>query len=332
MKLDRNIKEKVNSLLKHWPEVYVISKRGVGLDVVVDKSCFGVESPDASLVATYKVDDVYTKEEQILNYIEVNLSYPNEYKGEKSSRTLEKIKDLSIKGEPFKLKFNSEGTAVIDTNSLIAIGNGSALTPYLGNTSWMINDYENPVLIDCGSTVFSELEKRDLLIDNLNVLITHLHADNVGSLATLIEHYHYVKKETISVYVPDALVEDMSQFLWIQGMKPKMYKLVGVSEDSLHKITNDVQIQPFETKHVYLDYFKTFGWKLIYNGKNIIYSGDWREIPADIAKEINSLKFDELYLDVSQREDNPTHISILKLTSLLDVEALAKMTPIHRDK
>lgn len=330
---DKAIRKEIREALKVFDKVYVISQGSKGLTVSPSKVTTGPNFPDNTIVGTVYANDVYSESEQILNYMNTFGHYPDTYKGVRDSSIVSQMMASWDNGAPgLQVEFDSEKNIVIKKTSFTAIGNGSSLTPYLGNTSWLLEDETAPLLIDCGSTVFTELEKRDLLLDKLNVIITHLHADNVGSLATLIEHYHYIKREHVKIYVASDLVEDLSQLLWIQGVKPKMYKLIGVSEDASHLICPGLEIQPFETKHVFLDYFKTFGWKLNYNGKSIIYSGDWREIPKDILKEINSNKFDELYLDVSNVIGNPTHIDIIELTSLLEIEPLAKMTPIHCDK
>ena len=68
------------------------------------------------------------------------------------------------------------------------LGLGSAFNTDLGNTSAYIKKNTSLLLIDCGSTVFSKLHRIGLLdgVSDIYVIITHTHADHIGSLSDLI--------------------------------------------------------------------------------------------------------------------------------------------------
>ena len=68
------------------------------------------------------------------------------------------------------------------------IGSGSAFNTKLGNTSAYYKIGHQMLLIDCGSNIFHRIKEHNLLegIEDIHVLITHTHADHVGSLADLI--------------------------------------------------------------------------------------------------------------------------------------------------
>lgn len=74
-------------------------------------------------------------------------------------------------------------------NPIKFLGNGSAFNEELGNNSAFIKDEKlnKLLLIDCGSSVFGSLLKAGILngVKEVNVLITHLHPDHVGSLGDL---------------------------------------------------------------------------------------------------------------------------------------------------
>ena len=74
-------------------------------------------------------------------------------------------------------------------------GCGSAFNPAMGNTSAWFEMDGCLFLVDCGETVYELLMKRSNLREyrQIYVLLTHLHADHVGSLGSLIS-YNYWKE------------------------------------------------------------------------------------------------------------------------------------------
>jgi glyoxylase-like metal-dependent hydrolase (beta-lactamase superfamily II) len=75
------------------------------------------------------------------------------------------------------------------------IGTGSAFNPFLGNTSFLVYGTANRVLlVDCGTTVGHRLIELGLIRRVTDVIITHTHADHIGSLETLAFYHHFVCK------------------------------------------------------------------------------------------------------------------------------------------
>ena len=70
------------------------------------------------------------------------------------------------------------------------LGRGSAFNVKEGNTSAYYKKDNILLLIDCGTTVFKSILDQHLLdnVKEVNVLITHLHDDHVGSLSSLIRY------------------------------------------------------------------------------------------------------------------------------------------------
>lgn len=88
------------------------------------------------------------------------------------------------------------------------------------NTSaWFVSPDNRLVLIDCGATVFTELMEKGLLDKDwagVDVIVTHLHLDHVGSLSQVGLYLYFVKKMPINVI---SRCKDIDTFLSITDMK-----------------------------------------------------------------------------------------------------------------
>ena len=93
------------------------------------------------------------------------------------------------------------------------IGCGAAFAPQYGNNSAFFKFNEkmrdkcttkrSMFLIDCGSDVFSNIIKNNILYDvngNLYIAITHFHSDHIGSLPDLLFYCYYVKNIKVYIY------------------------------------------------------------------------------------------------------------------------------------
>ena len=85
------------------------------------------------------------------------------------------------------------------------LGCGSAFNPLDGNTSAYFTIGRKLYIVDVGESVFLKLYQKDLLrqYDEILILITHLHADHVGSLPSLISYCYYVKQKKVTVIHPN---------------------------------------------------------------------------------------------------------------------------------
>lgn len=73
------------------------------------------------------------------------------------------------------------------------IGRGSAFNTKEGNNSTFIKNENHLLLVDCGSDVFSRIMELNLLqnVEEIDVIITHLHPDHFGSLGDLIFYSYF---------------------------------------------------------------------------------------------------------------------------------------------
>ncbi len=165
------------------------------------------------------------------------------------------------------------------------------------NNSAYAVENNNLLLIDCGGTVFAKLLRMNQnngflkTKDEINIIITHLHDDHVGSLSTLILYCKYVLNKKPIVYTK---CENIIDRIHISGVSDDFYVVKDHSE----------QIEFIKTVHdVGLD---CYGLKLDINGKKILYTGDTSTFQPFIDK-LDGVS--EIYIDTNIRK-NSAHINL----------------------
>lgn len=219
------------------------------------------------------------------------------------------------------------------------IGSGSAFNTKLGNNSAYHKNESELLLIDCGSNIFHIIKESNLLegIDNVIVLITHCHADHVGSLADLILYTYYshgeFAKSKVTVYSPfDTNVDEL---LKINGCLEGIHfdiKLLGNSEpvkiDSL-KLSFNFN----KTSHV--KELEAYSLNLLIKDLLIFYSADsdGEYFKDDITPTIRLDYYDVLYLDTCKADySGNVHLSLRELCELVPVEYRYKVWCMHLDE
>ena len=153
---------------------------------------------------------------------------------------------------------------------LTFLGRGSAFTKEQ-NCAYF-DDGNDLILLDCPMSGFVKLRSKGLSsYDSIYVLVTHTHGDHSGGIAMLIAYCHYVEKKHVTVIAPSMRVyEDLSYLLSsIEGCDPTSYDLLLSS--NLHKPWFG---EPIATTHTEELSGKCFGYRLVIDGKNVIYTGD----------------------------------------------------------
>ncbi len=216
------------------------------------------------------------------------------------------------------------------------IGSGSAFNTKLGNNSAYYKEGNQMLLIDCGSNIFQRIKENNLLegIEHIHVLVTHTHADHVGSLADLILYTYYshgeFAKNKITIYHPNK--KNMYDFLTLIGcVHDKHYSLSSIPIHELKIITDDIEVLPFETEHV--DEIDSYGFEIFIGVNTLYYSGDTSEI-NDL--DLNGLRLDtykEFYIDTCKADyDGNVHLSLRKLTELIEPDHRHKVWCMHLDE
>lgn len=172
------------------------------------------------------------------------------------------------------------------------LGCGSAFAPMFGNTSAYISIDKNLILFDCGELVFKEVYEEKLLqiYENIHICITHMHADHVGSLGSLISYAYYVLNKKVIVNYPDELI---CNYLDLIGIDRRAYLF-----QSEVKMTFGIKLEAVPVKHA--DNMKCFAYLIETLDEKVYYSGDSYEIPEEILQTFLSGKIDKIYQDTTE--------------------------------
>lgn len=205
------------------------------------------------------------------------------------------------------------------------LGNGSAFYPLYGNTcAYFVNEKEL-YLIDCGETAFSVLCRQVDLdkIEKVYVIITHLHADHVGSLGTLISYFYCLHGIRIRVIHPE---KSITRLLELEGIGGDDY----VYLDRLPENSADLKAEPIEVRHV--TNMKCFGYLLQKGDTCIYYSGDSAELPETVRESFLAGKIEAIYQDTSTHDSSHSnHCYYGKLEKAIPAEKRGQVFCMHLD-
>ena len=158
------------------------------------------------------------------------------------------------------------------------IGTGSAFNTELGNTASYIKQDKTLLLIDAGATVFARAKEIGILdeVENVYIIITHMHTDHVGSLGNFIEYLTIIKGVTPNIIlVNDDLAEkqenDLRTYLEKLGITEDDYEFTygDMMEDVL---TDLVKIEFVGVQHS--KKLDSHAVELYFKDKTIYYTGD----------------------------------------------------------
>lgn len=202
------------------------------------------------------------------------------------------------------------------------LGRGSMFNVKEGNTSafWKDVTGRHMILIDCGCTVFSKIEKLKLLggVEDLSILITHTHSDHIGSLSDLIHYCRYVKPHIqVTIFCSMNQILLLRSYLDATGttvvineapnmsIQTMMYKSVVISDENdlicEFKFITDKSHEVRQVAKLVQPTYST-GIAITFYDKTIYYSGDTMRIPYDL---IDVGAFDEIYVDCAVRDHSP---------------------------
>ena len=176
-------------------------------------------------------------------------------------------------------------------NSILKfLGCGAAFYPVLGNTSAYFIKNNNLYLLDCGELVFHQLYERGMLTryDRIYSIITHLHADQVGSLGSLISYTYFVLGKKVRVIHPE---ESVRQLLDLTGIDRNAYYF----EQCTRYESDGIVFEAVPVRHA--EDMNCYGYIIEDGGRRIYYSGDSYEIPEHVINGFLERRIEKIYQD-----------------------------------
>ncbi|RDY27770.1 MBL fold metallo-hydrolase [Romboutsia weinsteinii] len=213
-------------------------------------------------------------------------------------------------------------------NNLVFLGRGSGYHTGEQNTAAYIKKNETLLLIDCGETVFKSILEKQLVegVKEINVLITHMHSDHIGSLGGFIGFCYWKYKIVTKIYFNEK--EKISMFLELLGLRENESFIV---ENAENKRINSLGLTftGLITKHVKA--INTYSYKIEFdNGNDIFYSGDTYETNFDAIPYLKSGNL--IYHDACLNDDNGNvHTSLRVLSEIIPKEYRHQIYCIHID-
>ena len=194
------------------------------------------------------------------------------------------------------------------------------------------------LLIDCGYTVFSQLQEHNLFskISGIDVIITHMHADHVGSLSQLALYSYFVLKIPINIITE---CSDIDNFLTITGVE-RYWQIPGFPNERYTRNNNFVTFIPTDHVGPRLD---CYGFSATINGTHIVYTGDTTTLEPFIPYlDKNSILFadasyaggahlkleDNLHL-LNHLSQNDVSVFLMHLDDEQKIREIIKGTKIH---
>lgn len=202
------------------------------------------------------------------------------------------------------------------------LGRGAAFYPAFGNNNAYFTADNDLYFLDFGEAAYAKMLR---LLDltayrHIYVLLTHLHADHVGSLASLISYAHCVLRVRVTVVHP---IDTVCELLRLQGIAPHFYDYRQSLPEALR-----VQAVPVEVRHA-AD-MRAFGYRLTDGREHIYYSGDAAGLPAAVRDDLLAGRLDRIYHDTSSHPSE-AHCWYQRLAEAVPPEIRHKVYCMHLD-
>ena len=209
------------------------------------------------------------------------------------------------------------------------LGSGSAFNPAMENSNAYFTSGGKFYLLDCGETAFGRLWNNEAYSKSAEVvaLITHLHADHVGSLGSLISYSYYVTGKKVTVVHP---LDTIVRLLDLLGTDRACYRFKKLAAGETCVLDEGLRVKPIPVEHV--QNMKCFGYLLSDGRERIYFSGDAREVPGEILEGLLDGSLARIYQDTSNKEsDHPTHALLAYLEGIIPPALRNRVYSMHLD-
>ena len=170
-------------------------------------------------------------------------------------------------------------------------GCGAAFCPAMGNTNAWFAEGSTLWLLDCGESTFEKAVRfvHPEQYDKICVLLTHLHADHCGSLASFCSYMFYKFSKRVRVVHPS---EDVVALLTLQATGRDVYEYFPQLPAG-----ESISCTFLPVKHA--AGMAAFGCLLSDEDETIYYSGDAAEPPDAVREDFLSGKISRIYHDTA---------------------------------
>jgi len=220
------------------------------------------------------------------------------------------------------------------------IGSGSAFNTKLGNNSAYYKEGSQMLLIDCGSNIFHRIKENKLLegVEKINVIITHCHADHVGSLADLILYTYYSHGEFAKskVHVISPFDTKVDKLLKINGCTEGEHFTINLLGGTELVAIDELKIRFTFHRTNHVKEIPSYRVGLLFeDGTDVFYSGDATGTYFENKEQLNGRLnfFDILYVDTCKADyKGNVHLSLRELTEMIPEEYRHKFWCMHLDE
>lgn len=139
-------------------------------------------------------------------------------------------------------------------------------------SAYFFTENKEMVIIDCPVSTFQKVKHIDLTdCEKFYVLVTHTHGDHVGGLGLFVQYSFFALKKPVTIVAPSkAVADDISTILTIEGNELSWCELVTVSDVTDKSWFSNCIL----TKHSPQLEGKCFGYRLVIDDINVVYTGD----------------------------------------------------------
>ncbi len=204
------------------------------------------------------------------------------------------------------------------------LGCGCAYRPDLGNTSAWFQTGGHLFLLDCGENSFTRIRQSTLLecCRDITVLITHSHADHIGSLPTLISYMHDVERKPVTLCFP---CEDITYWMSCFGICQEDYRFLQGMDMVL---PSGIRCHAVPVDHH--PKIPCYGYHVTGSFGSFYYSGDARRLPPDILEAFLCRTIQQLYQDATfLEEQGNSHGSLSYLCKVIPPALRQHVYPMH---
>nr|WP_314448050.1 MBL fold metallo-hydrolase [uncultured Lachnoanaerobaculum sp.] len=203
-------------------------------------------------------------------------------------------------------------------------GIGAAYYPVLGSNCAFFEHDNCLYLIDCGESTFKAMFSRNEIYDydNIVVLLTHLHADHIGSLGSFLSFCKNVlDKKVLLAAEEDTIVNILDQ----SGVHTDKYNFTtDFKECEADGLSIYVKRESHATDML------CCGFIFECNGEKIYYSGDTSNVPSDILNAFLSGEIKTMYQECTFLDtDSTSHYSLKKLCEIIPYEERQRVYCMH---